>query len=365
MHPNGQRLLNQSSTTRALLGCVAWTNRYDHTTSVLSFVRGVQYQLIPSRIRYALCQTMVLKHVLDVQIFKYDHAETAYQFPAQLMGKVFATIGNTVVDMLNCLASLCSFGRSFFSPREKALHLRQLLLSMTKEAWIINLDPIGERGKTFKPYVHPDYQFIVGQGFGFYNTRQASIPVANRIPLNGECLDPALDGTMQDDPHYANFGNEQTLARSEQFETRLLEGDARVLAIASKTRVAWLLTCLHSTKESLESQINSLLNVLQNLRMDTHQFGMFSFPKSEPFIRVVQRKGFLFLLPGVFASGQRLIEYPPTKFQRPIEFGSLVPGRLEAILESFHLHSLLIFNVLFQDSNRSTANRRDKIRMCP
>ena len=336
MHPDGQRLLDQSSTAGAHPGCVAWINRYDTTTSVLSFVRGVRDQLLPGCIRDALCQTMILKHVPDIQVFKRDHAETVDQFTTNLMSKVFAPVGNALMDMLNGLASFGSFGRSFFSPREQALHLRQLLLSMTNEAGIINLQPIGERGKTFKSYVHPDCQAIVGQGLGIHFTGEAGIPVAHRIPLNGECLDPALDGTMQDDPHCANFGNEQTLARREQFETRLLEGEARVPTVSPKTWVARLFACLHSTKESLERQIHSLLNILQDLRMDTHQFGMISFPNGEQFIRVVQRKGLLFLLPGVFASGQRLIEYPTTKFQRPIELGALAPGGSQAILEGFY-----------------------------
>ena len=228
MHPHGQRLLNQSSTARALPGCVAWINRYDTTTRVLSFVRGVRDQLLPGCIRDAFRQTMILKHVPDIQVLKRDHAETVDQFTTNLMGKVFAPVGNALMDMLNGLASFGSFGRSFFSPREKALHLRQLLLSMTKEAWIFNLQPIGERGKTFKSYVHPDCQAIAGQGLGIHFTGEAGIPVAQRIPLHGEGLDPALDGTMQDDPHGANFGNEQLLARREQFETRLLEGEARV-----------------------------------------------------------------------------------------------------------------------------------------
>ncbi len=337
MHPDGQRLLDQSSTTRrAHPGCVAWINRYDTTTSVLSFVRGVRDQLLPGCIRDALCQTMVLKHVPDSQVFKRDHAETVDQFTTNLMGKVFAPVGNALVDMLNRLAPFGPFGRSFFSPREKALHLRQSLLSMTKEAGIINLHPIGERGKTFKSYIHPDCQAIVGQGLGIHFTGEAGIPVAHRIPLNGECLDPALDGTMQDDPHCPNFGNEQLLARREQFKPRLLEGEARVPTVSPKARVARLFACLHSTKESLESQIHSLLNILQDLRMDTHQFGMISFPKSESFICVVQRKGFLFLLPGVFARGQRLVVDPTTKFQRPIELGALAPGGSQAILEGFY-----------------------------
>ena len=97
MHPDGQRLLNQSSTARVLLRCVAWTNRYDTTTSVLSFVRPVRYQLVPGCIRDALCQTMILKHVPDVQFFECDHAKTAYPFPPNLMGKVFAPVGNTLM----------------------------------------------------------------------------------------------------------------------------------------------------------------------------------------------------------------------------------------------------------------------------
>jgi hypothetical protein len=272
---------------------------------------------------------MVLKHVPDIQFFECDHSKTAYQFPAQLMGKVLATIGNPLTDMLNRLAPLCSFGRSFFSPREKVLHLRQFFLILTKEAGIFNLHPIGERGKTFKSHVHPDCHFIEWQGFGFHFTGQAGIPVANRIPLNSECLDPALDGTPI-------LEMSRPLPAGSQSKPDCLKVSLDYRPYSPKTRVAWLFACLHSTKETLESQIHSLLNVLQDLGMDTHQFGMFSFPKSEPLIRVVQRKGFLFLLPGIFASGQRLIEYPTTKFQRPIELGALAPGRLEAILEGSH-----------------------------
>ena len=159
-------------------GCVAWINRYDTTTSVLSFVRGVRDQLLPGCIRDALSQTMILKHVPDSQVFKRDHAETVDQFTTNLMSKVFAPVGNALVDMLNGLAPFGSFGRSFFSPREQALHLRQFLLSMTKEAGIFNLHPIGERGKAFRSCVAPDCQAIVGQGLGIHFTGEAGIPVA-------------------------------------------------------------------------------------------------------------------------------------------------------------------------------------------
>jgi hypothetical protein len=81
-------------------------------TNVLSFIRGVRDQSIPGRIREAFCQIFILKHVPGVQLFKDDHADTACQLPAQLMGKVFAPVGDPLMDMLNGLASFVSFGGS-------------------------------------------------------------------------------------------------------------------------------------------------------------------------------------------------------------------------------------------------------------
>ena len=278
MHANRQRLLNQRSTARALLGCVAWINRYDTTTSVLGFLRGVRDQFVPGCIRDALSQTMILKHVPDIQVFKRDHAETVDQFTTYFMSKVFAPVGNALMDMLNGLAPLGSFGRSFFSPREQALHLRQFFLIMTKEAGIFNLHPIGERGKTFKSYVHPDCQAIVGQGSE--STPQAKqayqLPTASlctvsvlTLPWMGRCRTiftaPILEMS-------------RPLPAGSNSKPDCLKGKLAYRPYP-RARVARLFTCLHSTKESLESQIHSLLNILQDLGMETHQFGMISVSK--------------------------------------------------------------------------------------
>src|SRR5271157_3896751 len=341
MCPNRQRLFDHRSTPGALLGCVAWIHRYDHTTSVFrkeqrtsSFVRGIRDQLIPGCIRYAFCQTMILKHVVNAQIFKGDHAKTIHPLPTQLMSKVLASVDDPLVDMLNCFPSLRSFRRSFFSLREFSLGLRQFLLVLTEETRVGNFFAIRESRKAFQSNIHSDCQIVERHGFDFHLASEAGIPIAHRISLNGERLDPAFDGTMLDDLQNTNFGNQHTLVQ--QFKTRLLEGETIVSAISPKTWIAWFLASFHSTKETLECQIDSFLDILQYLRMDTLQFRMLLFPKGEQLVHVVQRKGFLFPLPGIFASGQRLVEYPTTKFQRPIEFCSLAFGKLEAILESFH-----------------------------
>jgi len=51
MHSHIQGLRNQRPTARASLGRVSRFNQHDHTTSILSFVRGVLDQLTPGGIR--------------------------------------------------------------------------------------------------------------------------------------------------------------------------------------------------------------------------------------------------------------------------------------------------------------------------
>jgi hypothetical protein len=109
MNSDGQRFLNHRSTARALPGCVAWINRHDHPTSVLSFVRGVRDQLIPGRIRDAFRQTMVSKHVLFSQLFKNNPAETVHPFTAQLVSEIVPAVGNALVDVLHDSATQYPF----------------------------------------------------------------------------------------------------------------------------------------------------------------------------------------------------------------------------------------------------------------
>src|SRR6202142_4284378 len=258
MHTNGQRLLNQSSATRTHLGCVVWINQYNHTTSIFSFVHGVCYQLIPGCIRNAFCQTVILKHVLDPQIFKSHKAKAVHQFTAFLVSKVLAPIRNALMDMLYCRTALRPVRSSFFCLRKFALRFGKFLFIPAKEPWIMNVFSVGKRSKILQTHIYPYCQFIERQWFGFDFAREASIPVSNSILLNSERLDSALDRPMQDNSDRTHFGNEQTVVQ--QFKPRLLEGETIVPAITPKAGITRLLTGLHSTKESLESQIDSLLN---------------------------------------------------------------------------------------------------------
>jgi hypothetical protein len=129
MNTNRKRLLNRCATTRTYPGCVARINQCNHTTSVFSFVGGVLYQLTPGCIRDAFCQTMVLKHVFDVQLFKNQQTKAVHQITTAFVSKIPATVGDTLVDMNDRFASPGPFGGSLSSLREFALRIRKFLES--------------------------------------------------------------------------------------------------------------------------------------------------------------------------------------------------------------------------------------------
>ena len=45
-----------------------------------------------------LCQTVILKHILDAQIFKYYSVSRVYQFPGYLMQELLAKVGYPLCD---------------------------------------------------------------------------------------------------------------------------------------------------------------------------------------------------------------------------------------------------------------------------
>lgn len=361
MNPNGQRLLNHGSTARALLGGMARINQHDHPTSILSFVRGVYDQLMPGCIRDAFCQTMILKHVFTIQPFKGYHAETIYPFTAQFMREIPALIGNTLMDMLNRLASLRSLRGSLLRLREFTLGFGQCLLLPAKEAWIFNLHAIGQGSKSFKPHINPHSPFIEWQRLSCHFTSKAGIPIIRCIPLDRERFYAPFQGSVKYDFHDPDLGKPKPMIQ--KFKTKLFEGEAVIPALTSKARITRLLTRLHPAKEGFESKIHSLLNILQHLRVHTFQFRMFLFPDGEQFVRVIQRKRSALLLPGIFANGQRLIVDPTAELQGLHQPGSLALVLSQAIFERFHSDLLLVSEGMLPISNRSTANRRDQTGM--
>ena len=208
---------------------------------------------------------MILKHVLDTQIFKRQKTKSVYQFPAFLMSKIPASVGDPLMNMLNGPAALGSFGCSLLSLREFTLGFRKALFISVEKARILNTLAIGEFRKARQPHIDSDGQITERQRLRLHLAGEAGIPVANRIPLEGEGLDLSFNWAMQNNLHRPDLGKEHTIL--EKVKAKLLECETIVPALSPKAGIACFFSSLHSAKECLESQIDTLLNVLQDLRI--------------------------------------------------------------------------------------------------
>src|SRR5262249_44808350 len=113
---------------------------------------------------------------------------------------------------------------------------------------------------------------------------------------------------MQDDLNRADLAQRENAA-FQSYAVPILRVGERV--IAAKALEPWiagfLLVRLDTTEERLECQINTDLNILQDLAMHQLERRTINFPCGKERLRIVQPKRFLTLLPGCSAGGKRLV----------------------------------------------------------
>ena len=326
-----ESFINQHSAPAAHFGCVARVNLYHSTPSFYRFSRCELYQLVPSYIRNAFSQAMVLNHPLDVQVLKSDKAIVIDQFPAFFMSKVPPLVGDPVMNVSDNLFGLTSFRRSTYLLAQFTLRFSQRLFLLAKKAGISNSPAMREGQKRSQSAVNPYCQPANRQGLWRGFTTETSEPVTDRIALNGQGFDSTFDGPMQLNPDISYFGDGQPIT---QLKTRLLEGETIISTKPLKagkailtTRGPLALSGLNPAKERFVGQINPLLNILQNLRMDVSQFWIGRFPAGQDLVGIVQCQALLLLLPRLLTQTKRRIVDLPTHFKGLIKAGALRFGR--------------------------------------
>src|SRR5215470_10064011 len=98
--------LNLHPTAMRRLAGVCRIDSQHSPTSIPSFVGRALHQLCPTGIGYTFGQTVVLDHPSDIQLLKNYQPVTDSQIMAQLMGKIFALIGDPFVNSRHYYAPL-------------------------------------------------------------------------------------------------------------------------------------------------------------------------------------------------------------------------------------------------------------------
>jgi hypothetical protein len=246
-----------------------------------------------------------VEHVLYAEVLEYQCAVCVHQFPAQFMGKVFSSVGHALMDVSNDLAA---FGSFVFVP--SSLHPPKFNLISAKETWIAHSQTIRERCKGCQTHVNSNSNIVVGQSSRFYFTSKTGVPIPHSVSLYVQGLYASLDGAVLDYFDCSDFGNHHPMIQ--QLKPRLLEGEAIVSAITLETRITnFIRACLHAAKERLKSKVNPFLHILQNLRMYLLEFRVFTLPRSQHFICVIQGYGSLLTLPRILADCKSSVIHKP------------------------------------------------------
>ena len=93
-----------------------------------------------------LCQTMVLKHILDAQIFEYDSVSRVYKFPGYLMQELLSKVGYPLCDPGQlCLGFLPVIGTKLLA-MQRFIGRTIFLLSLDIVFWIVEVLTIRSYG---------------------------------------------------------------------------------------------------------------------------------------------------------------------------------------------------------------------------
>jgi hypothetical protein len=255
---------NTSTTTRAILGRAVRVDPDEQGTSFRGFVLDHTQELRPSGVPYALAHVAATQP-LDVQILDGDEGVLRYQAGGQLVLKVPTLVRHPLVQSPDLATQLPIATAAPSVTGAPALKQGQLLLGLSKPAWVLDHLAGGEGGKVCQPHVDPDGRSVpegdvdVGQ---FH--LEDDVPVADAIPLENSHLDRAAgrDRTVLKQAHEANIL---------YVYPAILELDAVTIDVAHRlepaatleARVARLLTSLDAAEEGLEGFVETTQGLLE------------------------------------------------------------------------------------------------------
>lgn len=319
-----QILVNHRTAPGAQLRCVSGVNQHNTTTSAFRLVRSELHKFFPAHIRNAPVDLMVPVglHPLNIQVLKSDELIGINQLPAFLMGEILTPVGLPLVGVLqgadNSLALWAALWKRFFL----SLEAGDISFIAFHPVLAGDLVAIRMHGKRCQSQINANHPVIGRQKRLVNIAGKAGVPVPDDVAPDGQSLDGSFHRAVLNQPQRADFGkHESSLSQS---KPGLLEREAIVAVAAPKAWVAGCLARFDASEESLKSQIDALLRVLQHLRVNLGEFGFGLLPGGQQLVGVIERERFLLALPGVLAGRQRFVINPAAKVQRLPEQSALV-----------------------------------------
>lgn len=261
-----QRFLNSVTTTAAILRSEGGRNETHHATSIFRFVRVDIEKRIPCRIRDAFSEMMILHHPRNIQILKGKGVELSQQIKRAFVKEVVSLPRYLQVLFRQKPNSFPAIAAPMFLTRDGALRGLQPPFGLPQILWILN--PLARRKSSevldtnIQTDTLPCFREIAARVFF---DSEDNVPTLG-FALNRASLDCTFNGTGETHAATPNLGERQFVAV--KFETTLWIAKRIVASLASKARIACLLSRFRTTKESKERFVEAAQSVLPNLAIN-------------------------------------------------------------------------------------------------
>ena len=292
MYPVRQSFVNQF-TTDTSLACMSWVSFDNLTTSLFPFVAKLQKEATPSNIVYMFSKMMIMNHSFNVKVFNSNIAIIVSYEPADFMMKVIPLISNSFVEFSNPNPCLIPLDRTFSPFGEFPLTHFKPLLTLDEITGIGYAYAIREGGKVLYSNINPNLfiRAFVSDLRNINLTAKYSKPFICWSSLYSKGFNPAFRNSMKLNKKVSYLADFKVFLRDKLIPT-LRIGNAVIPMFAFESWIASIRLC----KEFVKGFYNSVVNILQNLRMNISKFWVNYSQIQKHRIEVLVRKIYSFLL---------------------------------------------------------------------
>ena len=213
------------------------------TSGTFSLLREDGSEHGPRGISDALGETVIAKHILDVEFLDGNHAESVDNAPGGLVGEIMAAVANALMDTRQNLVGFLSRRASFLGFGLLSASLRQCLLVTAEEARIFNELAAGQGHERIQSRVKSNGFFGKRQWLNFTLTGKAYEPFF-AVPADSAGFNSTVNRTMDFRLDLNRSAEQRQPNRSiANLEPALRIGDAVVLTFALQAGIARGFAC--------------------------------------------------------------------------------------------------------------------------
>ena len=328
---------------RAILASVGGIHSDELSTSIFSFVCKTRYELSPRCISEAFCETVIMHHVIDTEVFNCYYTEAVDDRPTQLVRKIGPPISDTFVNMRNDFLRLDSLHSSLLKLAHLPLGLGKRFLVCPKKPWIGDLFSSRQSSEGCKTNINTHSLIGFGKCYRFRFAREAGIPLICGTSADSEGFNITSDRSMELDLNVTDLRQPEPAINEGKSPLRISE---TVVSIGTtKSRIARCFACLGAPKESLKSKVDSNGDVLKDLAMDCIQGRPLLLQLRQCSLLFIQRNRLLISFPKILALLKKVVIQPAAFLKGMLHRSLLTERRIQPIFKTSLTHKNILAQV--------------------